>query len=688
MATYFFEAKKDVYLASTGEKNGYIWFRFTDNISRPNEYYTGYGRAGRYVRVIATYRSEVDVSVTSRCDYAIRIEETAEGDYHGKTVSSETGASAPVRLDGLSTTFYDEDDRFLTKVDGTNTYHYRFILYSVDGKIVDENGSDTIIIEGDVTLDLDTRRRISLTTAPNFSDEENPTITFSPLSSSSTITGQAIISADGTTEDIVRDLDATTGTYTFELTDAERQLLISKVTSGTSTNVVFRIKTFSKEYPELDGVIYSDLTKTFTISNAYPQATLEVEDINPNTLALTGDKNTIVKYYSDAAYVLNATATKGATIVSEEVVCAGKISTTETGVLEDVESNIFTFVAVDTRNNAVAGTLTKNFVDYIKLTCQQKIEIDLTGAEGTGAAATVKISGNYFRGSFGLTDNSLVVQIRHTQNDGSMGDWVTLTDFVEVYYGDGTYSLDFGISGLDYAKPYTFQCRAIDKLATAQTEEYTTRVTPVFDWSGEDFSFNVPVNINADTLDMANSTVLRHTGTNTVLSANDGHIYIRPSGTDSTSNETIFYNNGDVKFGGAVDLGDSFTIGGNVLDDFVIESGEESMGSNGTWYWRKWKSGIAECWGSRNFGNMAISTAFGSLYRSAIFSQDLPSELFKTTPEVINIQMNNGGNGCWVAKWNDVAASAVTSGSFIVINATSGNITPSQIGFNIKGFWN
>lgn len=680
-----FEAQKEVYLASTGEFNGYLILGIYEDDAN---FRTSSGRYGKYLRALLYYSSRVDARITSRCDHSILIEENEEADsYFGKTIVSDVDTGWPVRADGLATWFYEEKEIFYLKVDGTNTYHYRGIMLSDDGKLVDESGSDTIILEGEFFYDADSKRRISLISAPNFSDEENPTITFPAESSSSTVTGQAIISTDGTTEDIVRDLDETTGTYTFELTDAERELLISKVTTGTSTNVVFRIKTFSKRYPDIDGVIYSDLTKTFTIANAYPQATLEVEDINPNTLALTGDENTIVKYYSDAAYVLNATASKGATIVSEEVVCAGKVSTTETGVLEDVESNIFTFVAVDTRNNAVAGTLTKNFVDYIKLTCQQKIEIDLTGAEGTGAAATVKISGNYFRGSFGLTDNSLVVQIRHTQNDGSMGDWVTLTDFVEVYYGDGTYSLEFGISGLDYAEPYTFQCRAIDKLATAQTEEYTTRVTPVFDWSGEDFSFNVPVNINADTLDMANSTVLRHTGTSTVLSANDGHIYIRPSGTNSTSNETIFYNNGDIKFGGTVDLGDSFTIGGNALDDFVVESGEEAMGSNGTWYWRKWKSGVAECWGSRNFGNMAISTAFGRLYRSAIFSQNLPSGLFKTTPEVINIQMNNGGNGCWIAKWNDVAASAVTSGSFIVINATSGNITPSQIGFNIKGFW-
>ena len=470
-------------------------------------------------------------------------------------------------------------------------------------------------------------------------------------------------------------------------------MLRSKVTSGINKNVVFKLETVITKNPAVgtsylkERHYYSDLTKTFTLVDAYPQATLTVEDIDPKTLALTGDKNVIVKYHSDAAYEINSTASKGAVITSEQVECGNKVSTTETGILENVESNIFTFGAVDNRNNGVAGTLTKGFVDYVKLTCQQKIEIDLSGAEGTGAAATVKIEGNYYKGSFGLTDNSLVVQIRHTQNDGSMGDWVTLTDFVEVYYGEGTYSLSFGISGLDYAKPYTFQCQAIDKLATITTAEYTTRVMPVFDWSGDDFSFNVPVNINSDTLNFQEHTVIRHTGTNTVLSGEGGSIYIRPGGTDDTSNETIFYGNGDIVFGGAVDLGDSFTIGGDKLEDFIIEFGEESMGSNGTWYWAKWKSGKAECWGCRNFGNMAVTTAWGGLYRSAILTQDLPEDVFVTTPDVININIVNSNFGGWICKHENDAPSAVTTGSFIFVRPASATVSPTYIGFHVIGLW-
>lgn len=36
----------------------------------------------------------------------------------------------------------------------------------------------------------------------------------------------------------------------------------------------------------------------------------------------------------------------------------------------------------------------------------------------------------------------------------------------------------------------------------------------------------------------------------------------------------------------------SLSIGGNTVADFIVE-----QGTSGTWTYRKWNSGIAECWG-------------------------------------------------------------------------------------------
>jgi hypothetical protein len=194
---------------------------------------------------------------------------------------------------------------------------------------------------------------------------------------------------------------------------------------------------------------------------------------------------------------------------------------------------------------------------------------------------------------------------------------------------------------------------------------------------------------------MHGETIIRHSETtnNTVLSASNGNIYIRPGGTDDTSGETIFYGNGNVKFNGTVTFADGSTGGGasdptDAFADYVVEEGSEAMGSNGTWYWRKWNSGKSEAWGCRNFGNMAVTTAWGNLYRSAVLTQDLPDNVFVRTPDSININIVHATFGGWICKHEQTAPSAATTGSFIFVRPASATVTaPTNIGFYIVGEW-
>ena len=129
------------------------------------------------------------------------------------------------------------------------------------------------------------------------------------------------------------------------------------------------------------------------------------------------------------------------------------------------------------------------------------------------------------------------------------------------------------------------------------------------------------------------------------------------------------------------------SIQGNQVADFIVEQGTEAMGSNGTWYWSKWASGRAECYGLRNYGNMAVSTTWGNLYRSAIFTQTLPSGLFKNGAEYIGINLMTGGYGGWVAMHEQTQPSEYETGSFIVVRPASANITGCHISFYCVGRW-
>jgi hypothetical protein len=84
-------------------------------------------------------------------------------------------------------------------------------------------------------------------------------------------------------------------------------------------------------------------------------------------------------------------------------------------------------------------------------------------------------------------------------------------------------------------------------LTTTTSEEYVAKVLPVFDWSAEDFNFNVPINLNGQ-------TILRHneTANNLVVSSSGGFIYFRPKGTNDNSIEVKITPQGNIELKGDI----------------------------------------------------------------------------------------------------------------------------------------
>lgn len=560
-----------------------------------------------------------------------------------------------------------------TAPNGNATVSYKGDYWESSGMLSGKTLQQDVALSGTMVLDA-IDRSPKILTASNFTDEENPVITYSNPAGDGATLLQACISFTGGNDDIAyRDISKTGSSYTFELTEDERNVLRVAAINAQSIPVRFYVKGI------VGGKTYWDyVTRTFTVTNCNPVISNPiVRDVNSDTLALTGDENTLIRYVSMAEYSYEVTTSKQATIANQFVQCGNKkVTGLSQGVIDDPESGLFVFSVTDSRGLTTTATVEKTLIEYVKPTCYQSFDIDLTGE--TGATITLTISGNFYTGSFGDITNTLKIEVRHTQNDGSMGDWVDLSPLLYTT-NNNTYELKTTITGLSYSQAYTFQSRVTDKLFTVHSSEYTTKVLPVFDWGESDFNFNVPVKINGE-------TVLRHNvdANNIVLSASGGHIYLRPGGTNDTSSEAILYPDGSVSFSGPV------TANGEVLGgaaDYVVETGTEAMGTNGTWYWTKWASGKAECYGMRNFGSMAITTAWGSLYRSAALNQNLPSGLFAAAPEVILINLINSNYGGWVAKHETSAPSSTNTGSFIVCRPASATIAPTHMSFSIIGRW-
>ena len=208
-------------------------------------------------------------------------------------------------------------------------------------------------------------------------------------------------------------------------------------------------------------------------------------ELTNNSVELTGDENTLIRYVSNATGYFEAVGQKGAGIASMTISCGDTTSSLLPATFYGVDSGTFTFTATDTRGLSTSQTITKTLIDYIRLTCN--LDIKPPTAEGNLSGA--KIKGNFYNQDFGGSHNTLTLHYRYRINDEAYTDWIQVNPVLT----DNTYAYSFSMEGLNYQSEYTFQAKAKDALLEVITDELTVRTTPVFDWGENDFQFNVPV---------------------------------------------------------------------------------------------------------------------------------------------------------------------------------------------------
>lgn len=232
-----------------------------------------------------------------------------------------------------------------------------------------------------------------------------------------------------------------------------------------------------------------------SFDNAFPIVTGTVVDTNTKTIDLTGDKTgkTLIKYFSNAKATMTAEAQKGA-VIDENlyIIRNGENSAYSTEcIFENVENNVFTFSAEDSRGLVSKDKVELDMVEYSKLTCS--IANNRPDALGN---MTVACSGNYFNDTFGAVHNTLTVQYRYTTAGNAFSDvWydMQVTEYSDRYYA----SADFTIPDFNQNQSYSFETRAIDKLVTISSADSGVKSIPVFHWGENDFVFEVPVTFNA-----------------------------------------------------------------------------------------------------------------------------------------------------------------------------------------------
>lgn len=367
------------------------------------------------------------------------------------------------------------------KADGTGTC---YLQAKIDGpSSTTVRGSSTT---GSTNVTLDKIARFAtILSGEDFTDEGNPTITYSNPAGSAVSRLQACISLDGTSADVpFRDIPLTGKSYTFELTTAERNTLRNATPNSNTLEVKFCIRS------TIDGVTEPDSVKaTMSIVNAKPSVSFSVLDTNEATIALTGNNRDLIAFHSIAEVTLTASAKKGATIPEDGVqIVHGDVVLTESGTLSPVTNNPITFTVVDSRGNQVNGGVAGVLVPYFN----PRVFVENAVTDGNGNM-TLVATGKAYTGSFGGTTNAPTIRYRYRTSSGTYPAWKT---FSNVTWDGDTFTATEQITGLDYTKKYLFQAAVEDSLhaypgVISKSKSITAR--PVFDWGEEDFQFHVPV---------------------------------------------------------------------------------------------------------------------------------------------------------------------------------------------------
>lgn len=272
-------------------------------------------------------------------------------------------------------------------------------------------------------------RQANITAADNFTDEGNPKITYTNPAGNSVTTLMACITtaSDGTIRVPYRDISKTGTSYTFNLTESERNTLRSLTPNNTKLQVKFFIRT------NIGGTnLYSSVERTMTIVNGNPTFSAAYLDTNSTTTAITNNNQKIIRNNSTLQInTTNLSAKKYATLSSIKTVLNG---VTYNGTISGTTATFNIGTLNVSSNTTAAVTLT----DSRGLKTTQNLTIQVLDWVLPSAIITAQRENNFYNpttinvdASYSSLDglNTLTIQMRYKKTtDADYGSYQTLQD--------------------------------------------------------------------------------------------------------------------------------------------------------------------------------------------------------------------------------------------------------------------
>ena len=488
-------------------------------------------------------------------------------------------------------------------------------------------------------------RQATLTAAPNFTDLDNPTITYSNPAGNAVTDLKACISFTGAKDDIAyRNISKTGSTYQFPLTAAERDVLRNN--TGIDRDVIFYVRTIIGSV-----TYYSTLKRKLTIAES--DATKPTVDmtvtLNNGNLSSAFD-GLYIQGKSKVDVSLSAGGKYGATIQSYSAVVDGKTYNSKTftsDVVQNPGSIKIVGYAKDSRKFTGSDEQTINVIEYSKplvipLSSENAIQCyrsDGNGNKvGNSTSLWIKAKRSYHSVN-GKNKCALQWRAKPASEEWSSSHiWRMLLD------ANGTTDeYNAQVEGtFDLSKAYTVQINAIDLFG--ETDTHTFEI-PTRD---------VALHLGKGGKNVAIGTYCDYSEERTFY-----------SGWKAIFDKDVIAKN--------IILGDS----GLPIVNHVVEEG-----TDGIWTYRKWADGKAECWCSKAYAGDTDDT-WGSLYGLVCDPPNYPN-IFTEAPLTNKDIAQNTGNSCWLSGWS--AASITNPGRFALLRPTFASLDVT-VNFFAIGRW-
>lgn len=123
--------------------------------------------------------------------------------------------------------------------------------------------------------------------------------------------------------------------------------------------------------------------------------------------------------------------------------------------------------------------------------------------------------------------------------------------------------------------------------------------------------------------------------------------------------------------------------------DYIVETG-----TSGKWTYRKWASGIGECWVTLGFTSLNVSNTWGSMYYATWMNSEINKNGRKypfnfVEEPTVTASPGRGGNDYWLATdtANNTGTPLTHAPAFCIARASAGNVASPQVAYYVVGRW-